>query len=88
MPIFYVTALTNKQGVKDAVKKQDPGAYELRDDSWFLKFDGTTHGLGEALGINTAAVGTGIVLPVTNYSGRASADLWEWLRLRMTATSP
>ena len=49
---------------------------------YFVSYAGTTRQLTEVLGLSDGKSGTGIVLPVSNYSGFAPADLWEWLTLR------
>ena len=49
---------------------------------WLVAYNGTTSDLSEAIGLgDDESMGTAIVLPVTNYSGYAPRDLWEWLKL-------
>ena len=49
---------------------------------YFVSYDGTTTELAEALGYgDDKAVGSGVVIPITNYSGYASKNLWEWLSI-------
>ena len=48
--------------------------------AYFVSFKGTTRELSEAIGYgDDEDVGLGIVIPVSNYFGYASAELWEWL---------
>ena len=86
MPVFFVVALANKEKLKAAVHEADSDAFELKDDSWFLKYEGTARALAEKLGMISGATGNGVVVPVSNYSGRAPADVWEWLKLRISGT--
>lgn len=51
----------------------------LRDDVWLVAYDGTTQLLAEKLGIRSGESQPGIVLLVSNFSGRASPDIWAWL---------
>jgi hypothetical protein len=55
--------------------------YEIKESVWLVSYDGTSQQLAEKLGIRDGASGTGIVTPICNYSGRASGDLWEWLKV-------
>ena len=50
--------------------------------AYFVSFNGTTRKLSEAIGYgNDEDVGSGVVIPVSNYFGYASAELWEWLEI-------
>ena len=50
--------------------------------AYFVSFNGTTRKLSEAIGYgDDEGVGSGIVIPVSNYFGYASAELWEWLEI-------
>ena len=53
---------------------EDPMAY-------FVSYNGTTRELAEAIGLSDGKLGTGIVIPVSNYYGYAAKDLWEWIRI-------
>ena len=49
---------------------------------YFVSCKKTTEELTEALGYGEDdAIGSGIVVPITNYSGYANKNLWEWLAL-------
>ena len=59
----------------DVCDAEAPAAY-------FVSYDQTTSRLSEAIGYgDDGSVGSGVVIPVSNYSGYASADLWEWLEI-------
>lgn len=47
----------------------------------FVSFKGTTRELAQKLGYDSSQAGTGVVIPVSNYFGFASRDLWEWLEI-------
>ena len=50
--------------------------------AYFVSYQGTTRTLSEAVGYgNDKEVGTGVVIPVSNYFGYASTELWEWLEI-------
>lgn len=84
--IFFVTSL--KTGKASALAERlkslipdDDDRYELASDKWMVFYDGTARDLAEKSGVRGGeeAIGTGLVLPVTTYSGRAPGELWEWL---------
>lgn len=50
---------------------------------YFVSFKGTTNELSEAVGYgDDRQAGTGVVISISNYSGFASRDLWEWMELQ------
>ena len=49
---------------------------------YFVSYNGTTRELANAVGFGDGKTNRGIVIPVTNYYGFASRDLWEWLELK------
>jgi hypothetical protein len=54
----------------------------VKDDAWFVAYAGTAREAAEALGMRQNDVlGNGLVVSINNYSGRASPDVWEWLKL-------
>jgi hypothetical protein len=85
--IYFVTALTEAQKVRDRLKTiipADDERYELADDKWMVAYEGPAQDLAERAGIRSGEhqIGTGLVLPVTTYSGRAPTTLWDWLRAK------
>lgn len=56
--------------------------YDQAPNAYFVFYRGTTRELAEAVGYGEpSSVGTGIVIPVSNYFGYASKNLWEWLNV-------
>lgn len=85
--IHFVTALSNPEGIAGKIRqiiKDESNVFELADDKWFVVYDGISRDLAEKLGIRGSEnlVGTGLVLPLNGYSGRAPRGLWEWLTLK------
>lgn len=82
--IYYVTALSKAERVKERLEGLIPedDRFELAGDKWFVVYQGSARDLAESAGVRGGDdyVGTGLVLPVTTYSGRAPSDLWDWLR--------
>jgi len=82
MAAFIVVATRDALKIKESIEDLfvETNRLELTDAVWLVDYDGTTQLLADKLKIRSEpSVGTGVVFPVTNYSGRASADVWEWL---------
>ena len=84
--VYFLTAHSQAQKVRERVQAIFPEneRFELRGDQWMVVFDGTTQELAEKAGIRGGddQNGTGLALPVTTYSGRASTSLWDWLKAK------
>ena len=85
MGIFLVTATDKQADVEASVRNNFPDAFYRvpNNTAWFVVFKGTTIELSEKLGLTSGGSGSGVVIPVNNYYGRASKDMWEWLASRM-----
>ena len=82
MQIFMVISTGTANQVEKHLDETVPGKfYSVKEGVWLAAFDGTTQQLSEKLGIRDGVSGAGLVTPISNYSGRASADLWEWLKI-------
>ncbi|HRO20801.1 hypothetical protein [Alcaligenes phenolicus] len=84
--IFFIAITANAAQVTERIEKifQEERRFRLADDKWFVVFDGMSRELAEEIGIRSnPAIGAGVVLPVDSYSGRASTQMWEWLKLNM-----
>lgn len=81
--VYFVTAHTFGAKVGERIKSfvDEDDLYELPSNEWLVRFEGTAQELAEKAGIRGGndRLGTGLVLPVTTYSGRASTELWDWL---------
>jgi len=81
--IFAVVATRQAAEIRREVEKlPEHSFYELTDDSWLVAYEGTTRQLAERLGIRSGDAGSGLVIQAAAYSGRASNDLWDWLKVR------
>jgi hypothetical protein len=87
MPLYFVAALHNPAQVMDAAKRlvSEDEIHEVAPDKFFVNFPGTSVDLSGKLGIADGSTGTGIVLLVTSYHGRAPKSIWEWVNLKLNA---
>lgn len=79
--IFIVVAVSNPVAVSAKIAELKLKAFNLKSDTWFVVSEGTTQEVAEKLGVRSGAAGTGIVCPITAYSGRAPSQLWEWFNV-------
>jgi hypothetical protein len=84
--VFLVLATSNPDKIFEHLNRfvHNADVCKIDADKWMVSFHGTSKNLAEKIGIRGEAyVGTGLVVPVSRYSGRADSDLWEWLNLKM-----
>jgi hypothetical protein len=68
-----IVATANPENVGTEIRDKFRGKfYELKSDTWFVSFDGTTRQLAEEVGIRNGTIGSGVVAPITGFSGRAN----------------
>lgn len=84
MPVFVVVATRVPREVKAAIDALNAPSYEIKDDTWLVDYEGTTRELAERIGIRPIdSPSSGVVFPITNFSGKHRSDLWEWLKLHV-----
>jgi hypothetical protein len=84
--LYFLTALTEAPSVKQRVHSIIPEGdlFELAGDKWMVVYEGTGQDLAESAGIRSGdqRIGTGLVMPVTTYNGRAPTPFWDWLKAK------
>lgn len=85
MGVFLITPISNPDDIARAVKEHFPKEHLPipRTGSILVSFNGTTRELSDDLGISKGEVGSAVVVPVTNYYGRAPVEIWEWMKTRL-----
>jgi hypothetical protein len=85
MGMFMLNPTNNAEALGKAVsEKLGNDAYQLPGaGAWLISYDGTAKELSDALGITDGSVGTGVIVTVGSYYGRAPTDIWEWMKVRM-----
>jgi hypothetical protein len=84
--VFIVLITSDEHDVAQTLRGAVPKGdwFEIAGDKFAVTFDGTSRDLAEKIGIRAnPSVGSGIVFPITTYSGRADPALWEWLSLKL-----
>src|SRR4051794_5085024 len=95
MPIFVLLPQNEiaKAALPAAVARAYPDANKsLANHNWLVAGKGTAQDVSANLGVTSkddpsfASVGTVMVLEVASYYGRASADIWDWVKAKWEAT--
>ena len=93
MTIFVICRVSNPALVGEAVKSQFPNDHlPLQGDEWLVSAKSTAREIAERLGITEeegstkTKVGSAIVFASAGYWGRASTEIWEWLKTKSEAT--
>lgn len=82
MENFVIIPINNKQAIDDAIKARfGNNSYRLPNGEWLVNYDGTSRQLSDHVGITDGKLGSAIVLNFSGYWGRASKDIWEWLKV-------
>ncbi len=85
MSIFLITPIIEPDKVAASVKANfAEDFYPIPNtQSLLVHYAGTTKELSDKLGISTGESGTGIVVSFSSYYGRASTDIWDWIKSRL-----
>jgi hypothetical protein len=80
MAVFLIVP-TSDGAVAAQIEQTMPGQfYALPRGEFLVKYAGTSKSLSDALGITDGANGAAVVASLSGYYGRASTDVWEWMK--------
>ena len=86
--VFLVVADSQADKVEERLTSLGVPMFKVTFNSWFVAYSGTASEASEDFGMRSEnVVGTGVVVSVNNYGGRASPDMWEWLKLNWPANA-
>jgi hypothetical protein len=88
MSVFAVLSRIPNPKLEAQIVKEFPGNhYKLSSSQWLVCAGGTTTELSDKIGISASGKpgdsGSALVFSFTNYYGSETADLWEWLKVKM-----
>jgi hypothetical protein len=84
--VFIVIVTDNADAVRERLEQAFPGNehFKIDGDKFAVSFDGLSRDVAEKVGVRgEEPIGSGIVFPITTYSGRADPSFWEWLSLKL-----
>jgi hypothetical protein len=88
MTIFVVFRVKASACMRAAIARAYPDdSLDLGNNEWLICTKGTPKTVSDALGITSHAdtIGSAIVFSVEGYFGRASPDIWAWIKSRSAA---
>jgi hypothetical protein len=86
MSLFAVLLPAENPKLVAAIKGKFPDTdhYEITSTQYMISAKGTAQQISGILGVSDEKpVGSAVILAIAGYWGRASSDLWEWMRVKM-----
>jgi hypothetical protein len=83
MTIFVVFRVKASACMRAAIAQAYPDdSLDLGNNEWLICTKGTPKSVSDSLGITSKpdTIGAAIVFSVDDYFGRASADIWDWIK--------
>jgi hypothetical protein len=87
MTLFAILAHDESSGLAVALAKHFPGDFlKIGTGQWLVAGKSTTVDVSNILGISDGSNGSAIVVAISSYYGRASTNIWEWMKVKLSAT--
>ncbi len=85
MSLFAVLLPKENPELIRILKEKFPDHYEINPTQWIISGKGTIKQVSDTLKISVKEnpVGSAIVLGISGYWGRASSDLWDWMKVKL-----
>lgn len=85
MSLFAVLLPKENPELVKIIKQKFPENYEINPTQWIISAKGTVKQVSDTLGVSIKENPTGlaVVLGISGYWGRASTDLWDWMKVKM-----
>lgn len=81
MATFVIIPTAGITGIEKKLPKTFGNkALRLPNGEWLVSYSGTSQQLSDEVGISESPDGSAIVLNFSAYYGRASANIWEWIK--------
>jgi hypothetical protein len=93
MTIFAVFRVSNPAKMETAIRSAYPNDHlKIDTDEWLVSDKGTAVEVSHKLGITSptdasTVNGPAIVFSMANYYGRASTEIWDWIKTKLEAPS-
>lgn len=88
MNVFVVFKVSDPDKLSEAIVSAYPHDHlRLQEDEWLIAGPSTAQEVSDRLEISTGENGTGIVFRMGSYFGRASTNIWDWIKTKSEAVS-
>ncbi|MBU1313972.1 MAG: hypothetical protein KJ947_22535 [Alphaproteobacteria bacterium] len=83
MNIFAIFKVSSPLQVENAVNAAFPDDHmRLQDDEWLVASSASAQDVSDRLGITSGENGSAIVFRMGSYYGRASTNIWDWIKTK------
>lgn len=88
MAIFVIFNAANPQSIAAALQREYPNDHlTVAEGQWLVSATGVAKDISDKLGITDGTVSSAIIFSMANYFGRASTDIWDWIKVNAEKTS-
>jgi hypothetical protein len=87
MLLFAILGHDDNPRLSAALTLHFPGNYlRIGNGQWLVAGGNTTVvDVSNILGISDGTNGSGIVISIASYYGRANTNIWEWMKVKLSA---
>ncbi len=88
MSIFVIFRTSDREKLENAIKAIFPDNYlDLANGEWLVSGTLTAKEVSDKLGISSGENGSAIVFKMEAYFGRATNEVWDWVKTKSEATA-
>ncbi len=83
MAIFVVFRVHNQPNMAAALLRVFPQDHmKIETGEWLVASPGTAKDVSDRLGVSEGDTGPAMIFKMSNYYGRASTDIWDWIKAK------
>lgn len=89
MQVYAIFSVSNPVALTAALQAHFPNDHKaIGHNEWLVASPAlTSREVGDLLGISDGSSGSGILVAMNGYWGRANNDIWEWITAKRAQTS-
>jgi hypothetical protein len=83
MNIFVVFKVSDSTKLERAIEDVYPEDHlKLQDDEWLISGGSTAQEVSDRLGVSSGDNGSAMIFRMGSYYGRASTNIWDWIKTK------
>lgn len=87
MGIYVIFRVSSPDKIKQAISAEFPNDHIfVGHNEWLVSTKGTAKEVSDKLKITDGANGVAMVFGMSGYFGRASSDIWDWIKAKAEAS--
>jgi hypothetical protein len=89
MAIFAIFRVTQPEKMEEALQRVYPGDHiQVSPGQWLVSAVGTAKDISDKIGVTPGSdMGAAMVFSMANYYGRATTEIWDWVKTKAERTS-